>query len=470
MMAADQATITISSMLQYLHIGELLIFSFCLILIQIKTRAAYIWVGSNIVALIGSTYTLTNFQFSEPPALSGALILISASIKCWCFADRSLLRQKNRLPSIFLSIGVFIAFVVFLTGESNYRLFLVAISGIFLCLSAAFYINYNKQWVGLASVKYFMLVLAMGTIGSISLLSVSFPIGSATRFMKAAEVIPFHILILTILIFFFHMAFISLVVGRQARLNMFQLRKSIRIAEGINQAQSREKESTLLAEERYHLVKMLTHEVRQPMNSAQAALQTLTLKITSGAESSENIKRIIESAGATLNSIVLSISNSILGATLIAKGRTQILKLIDVCCVVELALLDIDRLEAVRIEKKFEQPVMFADADPIILRLGTRNLLENAVKYSPRQSKIFLNVDIDEENLTVVISVTNSIESSAMLASDILNQSRRGVDKKYEGFGLGLYIVKEVAKLHQGSLGFNINDGKTVTFQLSLPA
>lgn len=470
MMATDQATITISSMLQYLHIGELLTFTFCLILIQIKTRAAYIWMVSNIVALIGSAFTLTYFQFTGQTALGGALILISASIKSWCFADRSLLRQKNRLPSIFLSIGAFTAFVVFLIGESNYRLFLGATSGIFLCLSAALYLNYNRQWVGLASVQYCVVVLAMGTIGLISLFSIAFPIGSATRFVDAGGGIPFHILILTILIFFFHMAFISLVVGRQARLNMFQLRKSIRIAEGINQAQSREKESTLLAEERYHLLKMLTHEVRQPINSAQAALQTLSLKITSGATSSENVGRIIENADATLSSIVLSISNSILGATLIAQGRTQNLELTDICCVVELALLDVDQSEAGRIEKKFEQSVLFADADPIILRLGIRNLLENSVKYSPRQSKILLNVDIDEENLTLVISVTNSIESSAMLASDILNQSRRGADKKYEGFGLGLYIVKEVAKLHRGSLGFNKNDGKTVTFQLSLPA
>jgi signal transduction histidine kinase len=232
----------------------------------------------------------------------------------------------------------------------------------------------------------------------------------------------------------------------------------------------REQESAALADERYHLLKMLTHEVRQPMNSAQAALQALTQKISAGNDTPEYMKKTLENASSTLNAIILSISNSILGATLITKGRVQKLELTDVCCVAELALLDIDPIEARRFEKKFEQPVMFTDADPIILRLGVRNLLENAAKYSPRHSKVLLKVETDDEHLTVVISVTNETDGSSMLGPDIFNQARRGVDKKYDGYGLGLYITKEVAQLHRGSLCCQQNSDGTVTFELSLPA
>jgi signal transduction histidine kinase len=92
------------------------------------------------------------------------------------------------------------------------------------------------------------------------------------------------------------------------------------------------------------------------------------------------------------------------------------------------------------------------------------------VKYSPRQSKILLKVEIDDEQLALVISVTNEIEDSAKLGPDIFNRARRGVDKKYDGYGLGLYIAKEVAKLHRGSLCCQQSIGDTVTFELSLPA
>jgi hypothetical protein len=301
-------------------------------------------------------------------------------------------------------------------------------------------------------------------------LSVSYPIGNLTTFVLDQEHTPIQVILQSILVFFIQISFIGLVIGRNARENLFRLRRSIRAQEGNKQSKMREQESASLADERYHLLKMLTHEVRQPMNSAQAALQALTQKISAGNDAPEYMKKTLENASSTLNAITLSISNSILGATLITKGRVQKLELTDVCCVVELALLDIDPIEAQRFEKKFEQPVMFTDADPIILRLGVRNLLENAAKYSPRHSKVLLKVGTDDEHLTVVISVTNETVGSSMLGPDIFNQARRGVDKKYDGYGLGLYITKEVAQLHRGSLCYQQNNDETVTFELSLPA
>lgn len=471
-MASHDGLITIASMFQYLHIGEILIFSFCLIMIQIKTRAVCIWIGSNILALCGSVYTLHYIEAGgqSTNALGGAIILLSSAMKALSFADRNLMRKHNIIPTLLLFTGLILALLVLSMGETDYRLFFVTISGILLSVSAILYLLYNKKWLGLSSVKYCVSVLSVSVVALVFLLATAFPIGSKTRFIPSDSSVPYHVIVLAVLIFLFHMAFIGLIIGRQARENMLQLRKSIRVREAVNQSKSRERESAVLADERYHLLKMLTHEVRQPMNSAQAALQALSHKISSGSETPEYVKKTIENAGSTLNSIILSISNSILGATLITKGRVQNLEVTDICCVVDLAMLDIDQIEAQRFEKKFDQPVMFTDADPIILRLGVRNLLENAVKYSPRHSKIFLNVDIDDEHLTLVISVTNEIEGSAMLGPDIFNQARRGVDKKYEGFGLGLYIAKEVAKLHKGSLGCYQSNGKTVTFELALPA
>lgn len=466
-MAPHDGLITIGSMFQYRHIGELLIFSFCLIMIQIKTRAVYIWISSNIVALWGSIFTLQYIDAGgqSTNALGGAIILLASALKAFSFADRSLLRKHNKIPTLLLFSGIIISFVIFSLGETDFRIFLVTISGIFF-LQLFYTCWLIKNGPALASVKYCVSVLSTFIASLVFLLANAFPLGSKTRFIPSDSSIPYHVIILAVLIFLFHMAFIGLIIGRQTRENLLQLRKTTRAREVINQSRSRERESAVLADERYHLIKMLTHEVRQPMNSAQAALQALSYKISSGSETPEYVKETIENAGSTLNSIVLSISNSILGATLITKGRVQNLEVTDICCVVDLAMLDIDRIEAQRFEKKFDQPVLFADADPVILRLGVRNLLENAVKYSPRNSKIFLNVHIDDEHLTLVISVKNEIEGSAMLAPDIFNQARRGVDKKYEGFGLGLYIAKEVAKMHKGSLGCYQSNDKTVTFEL----
>ena len=471
-MPSNDGFISITSMVQYLFIGEILIFSLCLIVIQIRTRAVYIWLLANVVALAGGLLTLSHFEtnLTSTKVIGGAMILLAAALKSYSFSNGPLFSKRNQAPSIVLIFGFILAVTVIFTGKSDYLLMIASLSSIFISISAIMFLVRNRLWIGLPSRNYLTVIFCITTSPFFYLFYISYPIGSVKTFVLAEGREPTQVILQSILVFLTHICFLGMVIARNARENIFELRRSIRMREAGIQSRMREQESAALADERYHLLKMLTHEVRQPMNSAQAALQALSNKISSGSETPAYVQSTIGNTVSTLNSIILSISNSILGATLITKGRVQKLEVTDICCIVELALLDLDPIETQHFEQKFDQPVMFADADPIILRLGIRNLLENAVKYSPRNSKKFLNVEIDDEQLTLVISVTNDIEGSAMLGPDIFNQARRGVDKKYDGYGLGLYIAKEVARLHRGSLSCYNGNGKTVTFELTLPA
>jgi signal transduction histidine kinase len=57
---------------------------------------------------------------------------------------------------------------------------------------------------------------------------------------------------------------------------------------------------------------------------------------------------------------------------------------------------------------QLEQPLIYADAAAIILRLAIRNFLENVLKYSPSGSPILFEMVTDEEKLPLVIRVTNT--------------------------------------------------------------
>ena len=215
---------------------------------------------------------------------------------------------------------------------------------------------------------------------------------------------------------------------------------------------------------------MLTHEVRQPLNTAQATLDTISQQLRRGQTKPENIQQTVLKAQSTINAIVLSISNSILGATLITQGRPSQLHSIDLCDVCQLALFDLDPSQRARIQQKFEQPVIYADADPIILRLAIRNLLENALKYSPSGTPILFEMVTDEEKLALVIRVTNTRNEQSTLSADIFERNKRGVGSLHEGSGLGLYIVREVAELHKGEASYHLVSGHQVAFELSIPA
>lgn len=51
-----------------------------------------------------------------------------------------------------------------------------------------------------------------------------------------------------------------------------------------------------------------------------------------------------------------------------------------------------------------------------------------------------------------------------------LSRNKRGVDRLYEGSGLGLYIVRAVADLHHGDVSYHLVNGNQVAFELSIPA
>ena len=459
-------------MFQYILVVELVIFSVCLLLTGIKTRAVYIWLFSNFLAILACLNTMQYISsgWKIDNGLGAALFILSSTLKSLSFADRSFTRKPNRIPSIFIIISLMATITIFVSGETVFRLFLLSSAGILMCLSAIFYLMNNKHWIGLISLKYCVVILCLSVLACIYTLLISYPIGTSIRFYPDDSGITYQAAFLPVLFFFFHIFFIGLVIGRQSRENIFKLRKSLRIQQAAQQSQVNEKASAALAEERYDLLKMLTHEVRQPLNTAQAALDKIGQDLRREQTEPDYIQQTLIKAQSTVNSIVLSISNSILGATLITQGRPSQLHSIDLCDVAQLALFDLNLSQRSRIQKMFEQPVIFADVDSIILRLAIRNLLENATKYSPSGSPILFEIVTDQEKLALVIRVTNQINDPSTLSADIFERNKRGVDRLDGGSGLGLYIVREVAELHKGETSYHLVSAHQVAFELSIPA
>lgn len=61
-MTSNTDFVTTASMFQYLLMGELVMFSICLLMIQIKTRTVYIFLVANAVALLGNLFLLQAFE------------------------------------------------------------------------------------------------------------------------------------------------------------------------------------------------------------------------------------------------------------------------------------------------------------------------------------------------------------------------------------------------------------------------
>ncbi len=108
-------------------------------------------------------------------------------------------------------------------------------------------------------------------------------------------------------------------------------------------------------------------------------------------------------------------------------------------------------------------------ADPVRFRQAVGNILDNAVKYSPEDSRI--QVSIRQTDKNCIISVTD--HGSGIDAGEIpfiwdrlyRSPSKRGIP----GMGLGLSLVKAVVTAHGGSVTVNSQKGAGTTFSLSFP-
>lgn len=109
------------------------------------------------------------------------------------------------------------------------------------------------------------------------------------------------------------------------------------------------------------------------------------------------------------------------------------------------------------------------DADASLLRLALRQLLDNAVKYSPPDSRIDVAAAGSSD---VRVAITNSGPAiSAVDRARIFDRFYRGAHSaNIPGSGLGLAIVQRIAQAHGGEASVESDATLGTTFTLSLRA
>ncbi len=108
------------------------------------------------------------------------------------------------------------------------------------------------------------------------------------------------------------------------------------------------------------------------------------------------------------------------------------------------------------------------EANEELLKEVWINLLDNAVKFSPRCSTVALTLTETENALCVKISNTGS-EIPKEQQEKIFNKFYQADEShSSEGNGVGLAIVKKIVSLHQGAIAVQSENGVT-SFTVTLP-
>lgn len=207
-----------------------------------------------------------------------------------------------------------------------------------------------------------------------------------------------------------------------------------------------------LSEERQELLRVISHEVRQPLHNAQAVLQGVEGALHSEHAKGEAAAARFARARSVLRQITASLDNTLAVSTLLVEGRAPPLRDADVKMMVELCLGDLPPLGRARVQVAYEADVRTAAMDVGLMRLALRNLLNNALSYSLPGSPVTLRITDSDEPLLLRVEVEDIGPAIAdTLLPTLFDRGTRG-RHDLPGQGLGLYIVRQAMRRQGGSV------------------
>jgi two-component system, sensor histidine kinase and response regulator len=110
--------------------------------------------------------------------------------------------------------------------------------------------------------------------------------------------------------------------------------------------------------------------------------------------------------------------------------------------------------------------------DEVTIHTVFRNLISNAIKFTPVKGEIKIYSKRDQKNLSVFVS-DNGIGMLPEVVEKIFRKddhhTTRGTQNE-KGTGLGFIIIKDFLKKNKGILAVESTPGKGTTFKITLPA
>jgi two-component system, OmpR family, sensor kinase len=223
-----------------------------------------------------------------------------------------------------------------------------------------------------------------------------------------------------------------------------------------------------LLQERSEMLDVMAHEVRQPLNNASAALQSAqdSLRSRNDAFASQQVVQ----AQVVLGDVLSSIDNTLTVASLLARPDPIHRDDTDIATLVQVAIADMPVAERGRIQFHRDTTTRTALMDMSLMRLALRNVLSNALKFSPQGSVVQVRVADSEDPPAFLIEVRDAGPGipPALMSRLFTRGGRGGSGKAGHGLGLGLYIVERVMSLHGSTVEVVCRGTEGTTIRLTI--
>jgi two-component system sensor histidine kinase KdpD len=215
------------------------------------------------------------------------------------------------------------------------------------------------------------------------------------------------------------------------------------------------------------LLDALAHDFLTPLTSVKSAITTVRSEYGHEPEE-DDFLAVVEEETDRLSEMI----NETTDMARIEPGKPQMRR--RQVSVPDLIRTSLHRMKSLldgrTLEVKVQEDVSLVDADPDMIGLALRQLLNNAVKYSPPETRIEISANQIEDTITIGVRDHGpGIPPDEM--ESIFERFYRGkqTQESVGGTGMGLSIARDIVRAHDGILSVQNIPGGGAQFSFTVP-
>jgi len=220
------------------------------------------------------------------------------------------------------------------------------------------------------------------------------------------------------------------------------------------------------------MISLMSHELRTPLTSINGFAELLTADDDLPEQAKEFVT-IIANESQRMSRMI----NTFLEVTkLQRRDRQDVLKIpLRLDQVVKETIASLQTVAKKRRIRLVEQPTERLPpvaADKGMITQAVRNLVSNAIKYSPERTTVTVSTALEAEAVRLCVEDRGygiPAESRDRVWEKFYRVVRDGEDKDEESTGLGLSFVREVVEQHGGTVDLESEVGRGSKFSFTLP-
>ncbi len=235
------------------------------------------------------------------------------------------------------------------------------------------------------------------------------------------------------------------------------------------------KELTLLKEYeqlKSDMISLMSHELRTPLTSINGFAELLT-QDDELPEQAKEFVTIIANESQRLSRMI----NTFLAVTkLQRKDRQDVfkipLRLDEVMRETIASLQPVAKKRRIRLVEQPTQRLPPVAADKSMITQAIKNLVSNAIKYSPERTTVTVSTALEAEAVRLCVEDRGfgiPAEVKDRVWEKFYRVVREGQEKDEESTGLGLSFVREVVEQHGGTVDLDSEVGRGSKFSFTLP-